>query len=137
MSNITIHLDNRTDVNLKQWCDSTASTRNKVIRTLIHVTRHDPYTSGRVTNYLHSLHPASPWMNAITVDLDNLTDVDLKQWCGEADPAKAIDAMVHVMLHDDSIGEKVRSHLVGPSLTAGDPVNPEPVNPEPGGFSPF
>jgi hypothetical protein len=46
--------------------------------------------------------------------------------------------MVHVMLYDDTIGEKVRSRLLGPSLTAADPVDPEPVKkPEPGGLSPF
>jgi hypothetical protein len=142
MNRITIHLDNMTDAKLKQWCDSTASTRNEAIKALIHVTRHDPYTSGRATNYLRGLHPAHPpWvMNAITVDLDNQTDVDLTNWSAHdgVDPGKAIDAMVHVMLYDDTIGEKVRSRLLGPSLTAADPVDPEPVKkPEPGGFSLF
>lgn len=142
MSRITIHLYDQTDVDLKEFCDSTASTRNEAIKALIHVTRHDSYTSGRVTSYLHSLHPAHPaWvMNAITVDLDNQTNVDLTNWSAHdgVDPAEAIDAMVHVMLHDDTIGEKVRNRLSGPSITMVDPVNPETVTPpELGGFSPF
>jgi hypothetical protein len=138
MSRITIHLDGQTDVDLKQFCGSTASTRDEVIKALINVTRNDRYISSRVTDDLSSLHPASPWTSGITVDLGNATDVDLKQWCGEADPAKAIEAMVRVMLRDHHIRDKVRSRLAGPSLAVSGPVDPEPVKKqELGGFSPF
>lgn len=85
-----------------------------------------------VTDDLSSLHPASPWTSGITVDLGHPAGADLKQWCGEADPTQAIEAMVRVMLRDHYIRDKVRAQL-GPA-----PVDLEPVQkPKPGGPAPF
>jgi (2Fe-2S) ferredoxin len=137
MSTITIHLDPWFDDRLKQFCDSTASTPNEAIRALIKVTLHDSYIRSNVANDQSSLHPASPWRSAITVDLDNLTGVDLKQWYGEVDPADAIEAMVRVMIHDKTIRERVSLRLPRPSIPVVNPVKPEPVKKhEPGGPSP-
>jgi hypothetical protein len=79
MSRITIHLDNLTDVRLRQWCAGAADPGNPyrtvdaaaVIQAMIRLSRRDPDVRGQVSNRLRLHTGGETARNAIPVDLDN------------------------------------------------------------------